>query len=294
MLTHFYVPEVEYVGICQLFTVPAFNTFYFFNRPTIRTRIFWFPNPEMPPDNYLCSSYLLPNFPEFSLISLQQYPVLPTEAFPIAHELSHVILHEEGYPAVGDTSRDPLHVTIAALISSLFSDLVIDRRLRQYGFDLPYDPQQQLLDVIQAIGGKALPKNSRMYARWVLKSLDLVIYHQMVTESSTLPPIYHWIAEQHPSIRRDLDGLLDRVNRIGYDTPEQQERLLRSIIKQFDLQKCGIYVRTEKLRQKQLAKQILKPESDDPYGDRYILLSWEQGIDYPPQAVAMTKLENAS
>jgi hypothetical protein len=239
----------ESLVIQSLFADPAFTRFYVENRPRITIPIYWRVDPSLRPDSYECVHMQEPGVPEYAKIYVPYSPAQVEEARPIAHELTHLLLILEGYPGI--RGRLP-HPILIRTLGSLLSDAVVDRRLAdRYGFNLKADPETLTQSVVSKIERMPLPpRSSLLYASWVLTSADVILDYETVTQSTTPHPLYEWLAQRHPRFIKDVNWIMGQIHSIGYYTPAQQERLLKSIIQRLNLAHFGIYIWDEKQREK--------------------------------------------
>lgn len=254
------VTEGENIALQPLFANPAFARFYAENRPNIPIRVYWLPDQTLQPKEYRCVHHQFADMPECAIIHLQHFPVLASEAQSIAHELTHILLDFEGYPQV-TTKRtaNANEMLLPMALSSLFSDLVIDRWLMdEYRLIPPLERHTQISRITDQIKDVPLPKHPILYAHWAVNCLDMVLEREVMTGDTSPHPLYLWLAERHPKLIQDINWALGMTRAIGYETPEQQERLLKGIIKRFGLERYGIHLWTEKQRTKIRARHAAR------------------------------------
>jgi hypothetical protein len=235
--------EAERFVIQGLFANPAFTRFYAENRSRISARVYWWPQPTLQ-SGYLCQHPQAPHLPESYLIQLPCVPARLSDAFAVAHEFCHILLMLEGYPSVKGDERS---INTATFLSSLFTDLVINRRLiEQYGFTMPVDAKEELQASIRNLRGRSLPTHPLQYAHWLIEYAYYVMNYQVARGDNAKYPLYVWSKKRFPSLINELDELMAIFRKAGWETPQQQEKLLYFLIERYRLAPFGLRVVTRK------------------------------------------------
>ena len=243
----------------NLFADPAFARFYAENRQRISMPVYWWwQQPSR--SGYSCCQPRSPN--HGYIIYLPHIPAKRSDAFGVAHELGHILLGLEGYPHV---TGNGFSAPTATLLSSMFTDLVINRRLMEaYGFEIPFDGEEHLRKSIRNTKGKPLPTHPLLYAELLFEHLAHFMGYEVVKGDGARPPAYAWSARRFPSLIREFEELRVVLREVGWETPQQQEQLLQFLIERYHLALFGLRVITGKPVQKRRPVRSKKKSERSP------------------------------
>jgi hypothetical protein len=231
-------PEQDVIG--PLLIVPAFEAFYRAERARIPWPVYWTLDTAIPPGIAAIHTHYWPkpgsDDTDYALIRLPRIP--PDHPLAVAHELSHSILDAEGYPSAASRAPDSM---VATALTSLLTDPVISRRLFAYGFDVRADVRRQLKQVDDQLKDADAPDDPITLAQWIFTTTGLCLEYEVATGGDPAEFLSRFEA-RFPTAGRAVRQLLDTIRRSGYDTPDQQRRLLERIIHDYDLAQWGVWI----------------------------------------------------
>ncbi len=179
------------------------------------------------------------------LLILDDIPPKVGDIFVVAHELMHCIVFSEGYPGVGVTKTEgipPEHqranAVIAAKLTSMIHDILVDSRLINYGFDVSDLLKAKYSGHIVLYKGESEASLDRINTLLTLFEFVLANLQgkMILDEDKTCYNHYRdSFKEIFPNITKEGDTLTDMIESIGYDTPEKMEVLLQEIMKKYRL-----------------------------------------------------------
>ncbi len=183
------------------------------------------------------------------VIFLRRCPATLDDAMGVAHELEHLILNAEGFPSIGvrlDRHSGKPHPAIdylASAVASAILDLVVNRRLQAYGFDLWEDYQGEVHDSMiqlrdpssKSSDDLTVKKNVFNYASKIL-DWELAGGRSREVENRFML----WFNERYPTIAEEGGRVVGLVERMGYNNPGEVTALFGEIIRGYDLGKYGI------------------------------------------------------
>ncbi len=231
-------PEQDVIG--PLLTIPAFEAFYRAERARIPWPVYWTVDATLPPGIAAIHTHYWPNpgsdDTDYALIRL---PHIPSDnPLAVAHELSHSILDAEGYPSAASTDPGSM---VATALTSLMTDPVISRRLLAFGFDVRADVDRQLEQVDDQLKDADPPGDPITLAQWVFTVTGLCLEYEVATGGDPVA-FRHQFESRFPTPGRAVQRSLDTIRSSGYDTPDQQRRLLRRIMHDYDLARWGVWI----------------------------------------------------
>jgi hypothetical protein len=228
--------EEEFAVKFLLSTSNEFKNYYSKKRQKIPVEITWLKGSSI---NVGISAEVLWDNDENMYIRLPDIPVLPKNAFSVAHELEHaVIRYTEGrasaYPA--DPSNS-LHKLLAYYLSSSIEDPIVDAELQRYGFDLEsvyidrivnYKHQLQLIG--QDLNPFFLILNQVAFTlQWDIISNNRLNCKNVGDWSNFMS----WFEEKYSDLFYESTELVELIRTIGYQSVTHRTRVLEMITKRY-------------------------------------------------------------
>nr|WP_319375915.1 hypothetical protein [uncultured Methanoregula sp.] len=171
-----------------------------------------------------------------SIITLKNFP--PTtimDAHMIAHEMGHIIQYFEGMPALVSTGQ---YEFIQRRIGGIFSDLVIDEKLEQYGFDVvdAYSKEyENSRKQITRMKERSLNSNNSIVT--LFNYVDhLLSYNRFFNKTLRRPAFFLAFEVRCPSLAKEGRDLVSEIESKGYDTPEKIRTLYSGILRKYGLE----------------------------------------------------------
>lgn len=218
-----------------------FKNFYEKERQSIQCEIIWVFNDYLDtkdqlPDGDLARVNWIDN--SHAIIIFKHNPPLKADETIIAHELAHMIIKERGFPLVRLTDQDSpippnLQEQIFCLNNMIHDPLVISL-LTSYGYDL----RREYLDECKK--GVRLSSSFREKPDPILflnMAFNFVQTHLMIQilsldKKSSCQKLQEIITSIYPELKREADVIIQRIDKIGYDTPEKVRAVYQEIIKE--------------------------------------------------------------
>lgn len=152
--------------IAPLLGFKPFARFYRQQRPKVRSPIAWSIEPSLGAD--LCAGVAGCNSPQADgavLIRLARLPRTFVDAHTVAHEVTHSLLDQEGWPSVGYLPGAPANARELAMRLNMLLDVEIDRRLMALGF-VGAELRDKLATIELVVPHLAGPHAPQVLARW--------------------------------------------------------------------------------------------------------------------------------
>ncbi len=213
-----------------------FSAYYTACRPKIRSTLFW----TVSIDPWAGTDYLMRRLDDKrAVIPLRRIPSSLDDEFPIAHELQHVLICEEGFPATEPAESFPQELS-TALNNALHHPLVF-RGLKTFGFDVEADLRDEVRTSRAELtdsSGQCVPAPESQMERalWVIKLLDLMLKRQETCPTGDPDGFEVWFAKNYPSIARKTWQLLAALHETGYDTPVKSREAFAMLIRELHLE----------------------------------------------------------
>jgi len=173
------------------------------------------------------------------VIRLRRVPAVIEDASKIAHELEHLVLDAEGFPAIGATIQ---FESLASAINSMVADLLVNARLANFGFNLHEDYEREIVESKRQLEGIAVPPANRIdRMHWMANYVSKLLDWELISTSNSKGEFQVWFDTKYPDIAERGKKLLAMVKRTGYDTPEKQAKLFREIIQRYNLEGVLIF-----------------------------------------------------
>lgn len=218
-----------------------FKNFYETERHSIQCEIIWVFNDNLKREDQLHEGDLsrvnwIDN--SHAIIIFKNNPPIKADETTIAHEMAHMIIKERGFPLVRVIDQDTsipayLQEQIFCLNNMIHDPLVISL-LTSYGYDL----RREYLDECKK--GVRLSSKYRNNPDSILllnMALNYVQTHLMIQilsldKKSNCQKLQQIIASTYPGLKREADAIIQRIDRIGYNTPEKVRAVYQEIIQE--------------------------------------------------------------
>lgn len=148
-----------------------------------------------------------------------------------AHEISHAVLKQEGFPANYETWAEETQIELAKEVCITILDLEIERRLDESGFDPSANRdlmKDEILNRIWSYRDKEPPKSSELGCELALDFLEAKI---LLTEPD-FEEINSAYRQRFPNLRFIGDRLATIVKKNGYSMPADSCRSINHVLKQ--------------------------------------------------------------
>jgi hypothetical protein len=217
---------------------PQFKSFYEAERAKITRNIIWAYDPDLGSN---VRATFLQGIQE-NLIVFHSLPLKAEDALDIAHEMTHFICNEEGYPSVSLTKVGIVQesANVATALTSSFSDPIVTKRLLPFGFDLWAQYDQA------SAREKAFFEKTEEPAK-VLDSLYYTAYYISkalqwdaccLSSPREANDYLLWYDSHYPRFTSDARKTLAWIKDQGYETPDQAEAALDKLLTQFEQEKA--------------------------------------------------------
>ena len=229
------VYKEEFVIDRLLETSKQFRAFYKVERTKITGSVSWVHNPALPKGIDCRVTWLQSDEGIMSqAVHLRRIPARTEDALRIAHELGHLVLRSEGFPAIG--YKLPQYETLSSAFNSMVHDPLVNSRLLAYGFDLRNDYETEAAQTIHQLKGLTKPPSNRLgRLHWMANYAGNILDWELLNLHGQKSELQKWFDSRYPSIADEAKKLLNMVRRIGYKTPEKQSRLFRNIVRHYRL-----------------------------------------------------------
>jgi len=151
-----------------------------------------------------------------------------------AHEISHAVLQQEGFPDNYEGFEGKTRIELAKKVCMTILDLEIERRLDEFGLDPTVNRdlmKDEILKRIRRCKGKEPSKSSEPGCKLVLDFLQAKI----LLKESDFEKIYSAFRRRFPMLRLIGDRLAKIVKENGYSTPADSCQSVNRVLEQLEL-----------------------------------------------------------
>lgn len=209
-----------------------FLAFYQAERGKIGKEVHWAQDSSLPVGIDYRSTRLQTGM---QVIRLRRVPAVASDAMKIAHELGHLLLDAEGFPATGAERQ---FETISSALNSMLHDPLVDSRLQIYGFDLWGEYQNELTETFRQLASSPAEPSGRVdRAHWAFNYAAKILDWELASHERGVSSneFQSWFDSRYPAIAQEGQRLLALVREVGYDSPEKQTALFKEIIRRYRL-----------------------------------------------------------
>lgn len=238
-------------GLCHEFTIFAerytlnvllkkskeFIAFYGSERSRIVTPIVWGVDPSLAANMRVC------NISGLNIIILKRSPISLEDSFDAAHELSHLLCAEAGYPAITLTEKgnqDKRNANLCSAFANSINDPLANSCLIKYNFNL-WDYYDRACRIQKGFfeRGTFLPHPSdfRYKAFFIPFYIQKVLDWELAcaVEPRDKHEFISWLEARYPILSKESLELISLIKSIGFDTPDKATTIFQKIIRQ-----CGV------------------------------------------------------
>ncbi|MFN8450921.1 MAG: hypothetical protein U0521_20665 [Anaerolineae bacterium] len=169
------------------------------------------------------------------MVRLRRIPAIQKDAFKIAHELTHLILDDYGFPSLGARYRQ--FEDLASALSSAFLDPLVDTRLQRYGFSLSKDCRRESDDAFRQTRNSPPPQNQLQRFHWIFNYFGFLLEWKLVKDQIDLTQgeFAQWFKNAYPDIVSEAENLFTLAEHRGFDTPEKLRDILWNVTSSYGL-----------------------------------------------------------
>ena len=176
---------------------------------------------------------------------LDEIPPKTEGSILVAHELMHTVVFNEGFPQVGAIKSEAIsseiwhaNSIIASKLTSMIHDILVDSRLKMYGFNFTPLLERKYKGHINSMKNRSEKSLDRINYTLTLFDYVLAILQGMVILEEENTNYIHYkkkFSEIFPKIAKEGQMLVSAIQATGYDTPEQVKCIYQNIMKIMDL-----------------------------------------------------------
>ncbi len=166
------------------------------------------------------------------VIVLSRLPCGAGDAYVAAHELGHILLQREGFPF---PRRVPGNVSLAFSLYAMLQDPLINVRLYHYGFDAVAHYSANVHRSLDALEDADSPTGSLDRLLWYSNIVGILLDGEYSQAESIKRWFQNTMFRSYPDLVPGITDLYSLVRTVGFDTPEQQRKLLRQISRKYHL-----------------------------------------------------------
>jgi hypothetical protein len=166
------------------------------------------------------------------IIVLNHLPARNEDVYVAAHELGHVVLQREGFPF---PRKLPGNVSLAFSLYAMLQDPLINVRLSRYGFDAIAHYAANVNASLSALAEADSPRSVLDRLLWCCNIVGILLDGEYSRAAAIRQRFQESMFGRYPELVPGITDLYSLVREIGFDTPEQQRKLLRGISKKYRL-----------------------------------------------------------
>ncbi|MDD1677609.1 MAG: hypothetical protein LUO93_00295 [Methanomicrobiales archaeon] len=166
------------------------------------------------------------------IIVLKRLPAEEKDVYVAAHELGHVLLEREGFPI---PKRLPGNVSLAFSLYAMLQDPLINVRLSRYGFDAIAHYTSNVHTSLAVLADKTPPFDFLDRLLWCCNIVGIMLDGEYSQAAVIRQQFEESMFGRFPDLVPEITQLYSLVREIGFDTPEQQRKLLQGIAKKYHL-----------------------------------------------------------
>jgi hypothetical protein len=170
--------------------------------------------------------------PSSVIIVLKHLPAEEEDVFVAAHELGHILLGREGFPF---PKKLPGNASLAFSLYAMLQDPLINVRLTRYGFDVLGHYSANVHASLAVLEEKTSPTGFLDRLLWCCNIVGIILDGEYSQAAELRQYFQERMFGRFPDLVPQVTELYSLVREIGFDTPEQQKRLLRGISRKYHL-----------------------------------------------------------
>lgn len=189
------------------------------------------------------------------LIILEQIPPLLDDAILIAHEIGHDLIFNNGFPGVSPNLKNVIEneergarFRLTSALSSMIHDILCDSYLKKYGFVYEKIYQAKIKGHLRNMRGfdeRRVDTFDRL--AWVFQYVLTNLQGSIIVDNPNgeLQKYNNFYEKRFPKIALEGQIILDLIEIIGYDTPDNLEELYQEIFEKYNLKHICILLYPE-------------------------------------------------
>lgn len=213
---------------------PQFKRYYEEKRKRIHNKLFWAIKRNSTP-HIKCRNGTKPSGEH--IIWLKEIPPKTIKPSVIAHEMEHIILVEEGYPY---TFPRNTAINFSSFVNSLLQDPLIYRRLEKYDFDVKNDYIKNIEQLCEELGFSNSPQKAPTEElekiKWILVYTQANLIKENLSIKEDICSFNELFNKYYKEIAEEGDRLIEVIQEMGFSTIEEQNELLKHILKKYNLE----------------------------------------------------------
>jgi hypothetical protein len=166
------------------------------------------------------------------IIVLRHLPAELEDVYVAAHELGHILLGREGFPF---PKKLPGNVSLAFSLYAMLQDPLINMRLSGYGFDAVAHYAANVHASLVILAEKDSPTDFLDRLLWCCNIVGIMLDGEYSRAGKIRRQFEECMFGMFPDLVPDVTELYSLVRKIGFDTPEQQQKLLQRISEKYRL-----------------------------------------------------------
>ncbi len=166
------------------------------------------------------------------IVVMKHLPSGIEDVYVAAHELGHILLQREGFPF---PKRLPGNVSLAFSLYAMLQDPLINVRLSHYGFDAAAHYAANVDTSLAALEEADSPTGFLDRLLWYCNIVGLLLDGEYSRAEEIRNRFQEDMFDRYPDLVPGITELYTLVRETGFDTPEQQRKLLRGIAKRYHL-----------------------------------------------------------
>jgi hypothetical protein len=166
------------------------------------------------------------------IVVLNHLPAASEDVYVAAHELGHILLQREGFPF---PKKLPGNVSLAFSLYAMLQDPLINVRLSYYGFDVIAHYTANVHTSLSALAEADAPTDFLDRLLWCCNIVGILLDGEYSQAEEIKQQFQKSMFGRYPDLVPDITELYSLVWEVGFDTPEQQRKLLRGISKKYHL-----------------------------------------------------------
>lgn len=166
------------------------------------------------------------------IIVLKHLPAAVNDVYVAAHELGHVLLRRKGFPL---PKKLPGNVPLAFSLYAMLQDPLINVRLSSYGFDAIAHYKANVCTSLAILAERDSPTDFLDRFLWCCNIVGIILDGEYSFADKISQQFQDRLFGRFPDLLPDVAELYSLVRKVGFETPEQQRKLLRKISKKYDL-----------------------------------------------------------
>lgn len=178
------------------------------------------------------------------IIILEQIPPSLDDLFIVAHEMTHFIIANKGFPSIAahlpndlDDNGKQQRMHLASSMATMIHDPLCDSLLEKYGIVYEDAYREYVLSVLENRKNDEEPaSNTYLAHKYVFQYVLTNLHNDMMASDNVCLEKYNkFYEDKFPYITEEGKFILDLIGVYGYDTPEKLTLLYQDIVSSMEL-----------------------------------------------------------